>query len=178
MKRLPLVLLAIACRDQAVRDSGGKSLQVPVPSSGVAATAKGTEKDIYVFPKRAKRNPSALDVRPGRFGTYVVDAAGLALYVFSEDAQGQAACGTNCAAAWPAVIVDKLPSVKNAALDATKLGMVVRPDGGRQLTYGGMPLYYSESDVKPDDTWGHYAMSFGGHFALIGPDAKPIPAPK
>ena len=178
MKRLSLVLLAIACRDQAVPDRGGKSLQVPVPSSGVPATTKGAEKDIYVFPKRAKRDPSALDVRSGRFGTYVVDAAGLALYVFSEDTQGQAACGTNCAAAWPPVIVDKLPSAKTAAIDAMKFGTVVRPDGARQLTYDGIPLYYSESDVKPDDTWGHYAMSFGGHFALIGPDAKPIPAPK
>jgi hypothetical protein len=41
-----------------------------------------------------------------------------------------------------------------------------------------MSLYYSESDLKPDDTWGHYAMSFGGHFALVGADGKPLPAPK
>lgn len=180
MRRLLVIVLAgaVGCQDRAVPDSGGRSLQVPVPTSGVAATTKGAEKDIYVFPKRTKRDPSALDVRSGRLGPYVVDATGLALYVFSEDAQGQAACGANCAAAWPPVIVDELPSAKNLAIDATKLGTVMRPDGSRQLTYGGMPLYYSESDLKPDDTWGHYAMSFGGHFALVGADGKPLPAPK
>jgi predicted lipoprotein with Yx(FWY)xxD motif len=180
MRRSLVVVLvgSVGCQDHAVPDSGGRSLQVPVPSSGVAATTKGPERDLYVFPKRTKRDPSALDVRSGSRGAYIVDAAGLAVYGFSEDAQGQSACGANCAAAWPPVIVDELPSAKNSAIDATKLGIVMRPDGSRQLSYGGMPLYYSDSDVKPDDTWGHYAMSFGGHFALVGADGKPLPAPK
>jgi predicted lipoprotein with Yx(FWY)xxD motif len=180
MRRLLVVVLAggVGCQDRAVPDRGGRSLQVPVPSSGVAATTKGSEKDLFVFPKRAKRDPSALELHSGKRGAYIVDAAGLALYLFSEDAPGQAACGSNCAVAWPPVIVDGLPSAKNSAIDATKLGTVMRPDGSRQLTYAGMPLYYSESDVKADDTWGHYAMSFGGHFALVGADGKPLPAPK
>ena len=179
MKRLVVVLTcAMACGDRTVPDSGGRSLGVPVPSSGVAATPKGPEKDIFVFPKRTKRNASALDVRSNARGTFLVDAAGLAIYAFSEDAQGQTGCGTNCTSVWPPVTVDKLPAVKSAAIDTMKLGTTLRPDGSRQLTYNGLPLYYSESDVKPEDTWGHYAMSFGGHFALIGPDGKPLPAPR
>jgi predicted lipoprotein with Yx(FWY)xxD motif len=180
MRRLFVIALVLggACRDEPVPDNGGRSLQVPVPSSGIAATTKGPERDIFVFPKRTRRNASALDVRSGPRGTYLTDNAGLALYVFSEDVPGQSACGNNCSAAWPPVLADKAPTAKHSAVDATKLGTLIRPDGTQQLTYAGLPLYYSESDLKPDETWGHYAMSFGGHFALIGPDGKPLAPPR
>ena len=180
MKRGVVVLLAgIACADRTVPDTGGKSLEAPVPSSGVAATkTTGSEQDIFTFPKRTKRDPSSLGVRSGSRGSFLADGAGLALYFFSDDAQGQTGCGTNCAAAWPPVIVEKIPAAKSAAIDPMKLGTLMRPDGSRQLTYGGLPLYYSDADVKPGDTWGHYAMSFGGHFALAGADGKPLGPPK
>ena len=124
------------------------------------------------------RDPTRLTIRAGIYGEYIADANGHALYAFSQDANGQAACLTDCATVWPPVIVDRLPGTETQAIDTPRLGMVPRPDGSRQLSYAKLPLYYAESDVKPDDTWGHYAMSFGGRFTLVSPAGKPLPPPK
>ena len=180
MKRiLVLLIVCAACRDRpAVKDLGGRSLEVPIPSSGVAATIKGGERDIAAFPRRARRDPASLSVRPGRYGDYIVDANGRALYAFSADDNGQTSCLTNCATVWPPVIVDRMPRIESATLDAAKLEIITRPGGARQLAYAKLPLYYSESDLKPEDTWGHYAMSFGGRFTLVSPAGMPLPPPR
>ena len=124
-----------------------------------------------------RQDPSRLGVSSGAYGQFIVDANGRALYSFSGDVPGQTACLTNCASVWPPAIVDRIPTATHAAIDKAKLAMIPRGNGTSQLTYAGMPLYYSESDVKPDDTLGHYAMSFGGRFALVSPTGKALPAP-
>lgn len=174
------IVLIAGCRDkQPIHDPGGRNMAAPVPSTGTAGTVeRGPERDMFRFPKRAKQDPSRLDVRTGPLGAYVVDRSGRALYAFSDDAKGQTACFTNCSTVWPPVIVDELPRVESTAIDATKLTIFSRPDGSRQLAYFDMPLYYAESDLKPEDTWGHYAMSFGGRFALVSPGGQPLPPPR
>jgi predicted lipoprotein with Yx(FWY)xxD motif len=181
MKRISGLLLfsCVACRDKpTIIDRGGRSLDVPVPSTGVAASgAKGAEQDITSFPKALKTDPTEIGTRGGRYGMYLVDKGGRALYVFSGDAKGETACVTNCASVWPPAIVKSLPTTRDGVV-AAQLTLITRPDGSRQLAYAGLPLYYSDSDLNPDDTWGHYAMSFGGRFSLVGVDGKPLPPPK
>lgn len=175
-----LLALATACGGEtATSDTLQRSMSVPTPSSGSAATPGAPEHDITAFPKRAKQDPSRLAVRsrPG-LGRYVVDATGRALYSYSGDDAGQPACLTNCATVWPPVLVEKLPVEIDAAIDARKLALTTRPDGRRQLALAGMPLYYSESDLRPGDAWGHFAMSFGGRFTLVSPAGKPLPPPR
>ena len=176
---LILLVCFMGCRDKStVVDRGGKSLDVPVPSTGVAATAeKGPEQDLFSFRRRPKTDPSEIGTRDGKYGIYLVDKTGRALYAFSDDTKGETACLTNCASVWPPAIVKSLPAT-SGGVDASQLTTITRPDGSRQLAYGGLPLYYSESDLEPGDTWGHYAMSFGGRFSLVGIDGKPLPAPK
>ena len=182
MNRAVVALLAFGLagcnKDSSVVDTGGSSLGVPVPSRGVAATTKGPEKDIFEFPKRAGQDLSRLGVANGPFGSYIVDAGGRALYVFSEDAKSQPACQTNCATVWPPALVERIPAVTDPSLERGRVALIARADGSRQLSYFDLPLYYSESDLKAGDTWGHYAMSFGGHFALVSPTGKPLPPPR
>jgi predicted lipoprotein with Yx(FWY)xxD motif len=182
MRRTALVGVALgfaACKaDPSVVDTGGRSLGVPVPSRGTAATVMGPEKDILEFPKRAKQDLERLGVGSGRWGAYLTDAGGRALYAFSEDAKGQPACMTNCATVWPPAIVDKLPEIADRSIERARVALITRADGSRQLSYFGLPLYYSESDLKPGDTWGHFAMSFGGHFALVSPAGKTLAPPR
>jgi predicted lipoprotein with Yx(FWY)xxD motif len=126
----------------------------------------------------AKReDPSRLEIVSGPQGQFIVDATGRSLYTFSGDAAGQSACLTNCASVWPPAIVNRIPQ-SDPAIDASKLAMIPRGNGTSQLTYAGMPLYYSESDRKPGDTFGHVAMSFGGRFALVSPAGKPLLDPR
>jgi predicted lipoprotein with Yx(FWY)xxD motif len=170
-------MLLVACKDSQVVDNGGRSLDVPVPSRGVAADTKNPGTQFVVRPKRTRRDPSRLGVGQSPLGQFLVDANGLSLYAFSGDGKDQTACVTNCAAVWPAVIVDRLPETADASIDRALVTTIARPDGKRQLAYAGIALYYSESDLQPGDTWGHYAMSFGGRFSLVTPAGKPLAAP-
>jgi predicted lipoprotein with Yx(FWY)xxD motif len=179
--RIPAFLasvLLIACRqDQAAGDRGGRSLDRPVPSTGTAADARGPQRDIDFFPKRVRMDPTRLGVRRSALGPFIVDGGGRALYSFSGDDDGQSACLSACATVWPPVLVERVPLV-DPSIDAGRLTLAARPDGSRQLTYGGRPLYYAEADLKSDDTWGHHAMAFGGRFTLLSPGGDPLPPPR
>lgn len=121
---------------------------------------------------------ASVEVRSSPYGDYIADDAGRAFYAFSADAPNQSGCLANCATVWLPVIVDRRPAAGGAGIDTAKLGMISRPDGTRQLSYSGLPLYYSSSGLEAGDIRGHYAMSFGGYFALVSPDGQPLPPPK
>jgi predicted lipoprotein with Yx(FWY)xxD motif len=179
-RALVAVALALGCRSEpATVDTSQRSMSVPIPATGTPARPAAAERDIFTFPKRAKQDPTKLGLRSrSGLGEYVVDGAGRALYSYSGDDAGQSACLTNCASVWPPALVDGIPREVAATIDASRLTLTTRPDGTRQLVFAGMPLYYSESDLKPDDAWGHFAMSFGGRFTLVSPTGKPLPPPR
>ncbi len=79
-------------------------------------------------------------------GTVLVNAQGLTLYDLPSEANGHITCTGSCAQAWPPLLEvgGKLPSAPSAI--ASKLGTVVRPDGGTQVTYKGLPLYTFAGD--------------------------------
>src|SRR5262245_3757742 len=65
----------------------------------------------------------------------LIDAKGMTLYTFDNDAQGKSNCNGGCAAAWPPAPV---------ATDARAEGeftLVTRDDGTRQWAHKGRPLY-------------------------------------
>ncbi|HLU83810.1 MAG TPA: hypothetical protein VKZ43_10450 [Trueperaceae bacterium] len=83
-------------------------------------------------------------------GQYLVDANGMALYLFVPDAQGASTCYDDCATNWPPVTVesaDALPTL-GEGLDQALLGTVERDDGTLQVTYNGWPLYYYLGDME------------------------------
>lgn len=118
------------------------------------------------------------------YGTYLVDADGMALYVTTADeptADGAAptpTCVDACADAWPPYTVTGEPTA-GSGVAGTLLGTVARPDGSQQVTYFGQPLYRSSQDQAAgdvngeavDDTW--YLISpYGG---AIKPKVAPAP---
>jgi predicted lipoprotein with Yx(FWY)xxD motif len=176
-RALLALLLLIACRQESgVVDRGGRSMDVPVPSSGTAAEVRGSKRDIDDFPRRAKQDPSRLRISTTERGMFIVDAKGRSLYAFSGDEGGQPACLSKCEAVWPPAVVDRLPGVETG-IDVSRLAIITRADGKRQLSYANRPLYYAESDHQPGDTWGHNAMSFSGRFTLVAPNGDPLQPP-
>ena len=81
-------------------------------------------------------------------------AKGLTLYTFAHDTEGMSTCTGDCATTWPPLLVEE--GEPTASMEVTgSLGVYERmEDGGRQLTYNGMPLYYFSGDSKPGDTNG------------------------
>jgi predicted lipoprotein with Yx(FWY)xxD motif len=81
-------------------------------------------------------------------GAALVDAKGMSLYTFDNDAGGKSACNGPCAAIWPPLIA---ASGSSAAGDWT---IVSRDDGSAQWAYKGHPLYTFTKDGKPGDVNG------------------------
>lgn len=112
--------------------------------------------------------------------TILVDARGRTLYLFSEDkGDSSPACYRNtppgCGKEWPALLG---PVTAGHGVKANLLGTEKRPDGSRQATYAGFPVYTyagnkedGPGDMKPGDVHGQGLFDL---WWVIGPSGKPI----
>lgn len=83
-------------------------------------------------------------------GTFLVDAKGMALYIFDNDKEpGKSTCYGGCAKNWPPYAPQP-----NDPAPAAPLSVITRDDGSKQYAYNGKPLYYFAKDENPEDTKG------------------------
>jgi predicted lipoprotein with Yx(FWY)xxD motif len=105
-------------------------------------------------------------------GAYLTNGSGWTLYLFTIDKpnNGASACYGDCAKAWPPFYISnlKVPPGLNASL----FGMITRTDGGKQLTYGGYPLYYFASDKQAGDANGQGVGGVWFAYSLPVPKTK------
>jgi predicted lipoprotein with Yx(FWY)xxD motif len=94
-------------------------------------------------------------------GSVLVDRAGAALYTPDQESDGTIRCKADCLSIWMPLKASGTPTASD---DVTgKLGTVDRPDGGKQVTYDGKPLYTFAEDTKAGEVTGDGAKdSFGG----------------
>lgn len=74
-----------------------------------------------------------------KYGKILVSAKGFALYTYSLDKKNHSNCTGACLASWPALTVAL--GVTPTGTGVTGLGVIVRSNGKRQVTYQGRPLY-------------------------------------
>jgi predicted lipoprotein with Yx(FWY)xxD motif len=120
-------------------------------SNGGAATAAGSAP-----------SSTTVSVRhlPG-VGSVLVDHTGKALYSSDVEASGKIACQAACNAFWK-----PLPpgaGKPSASAGAGKLGVITRPDGSRQVTDNGKPLYTFSEDSPGNATGNGFTDDFDGH---------------
>jgi predicted lipoprotein with Yx(FWY)xxD motif len=93
----------------------------------------------------------------------LVDSTGAALYSSEQEKTGTVMCTGACTSIWLPL---KAPaSAQPTAGDGVsgKLGTVKRPDGARQVTLDGRPLYrFAEDTDKGKATGDNVSDSFGG----------------
>lgn len=104
-----------------------------------------------VEPSPGQTTDVSVGLSESAFGEILVDGAGLTLYGFSDDAEGESTCYDACATAWPPVPGDAQVS---DGVDASLLRTIQREDGGTQLAIGDWPLYYFSGDAAPGDVNG------------------------
>jgi predicted lipoprotein with Yx(FWY)xxD motif len=120
-------------------------------SSGGAATAAGS-------------SPSSTTVsvrQLPRVGSVLVDHTGKALYSSDVEARGKIACENACNAFWKPLTPG--PGNPTATANAGKLGVITRPDGSRQVTVNGRPLYTFSEDTPGKATGNGFTDDFDGH---------------
>ncbi|MFD9958894.1 hypothetical protein [Amycolatopsis sp. NPDC058986] len=105
-------------------------------------------------------------------GTVLTDQDGMTLYLFTKDGKQppKSACDGDCARTWPPLVATGETSV--SGVDGKLVGQVLRPDGTRQVTVGGWPVYRHAKDTAPGQATGHGA---GGTWFALEPNGCKVP---
>ena len=140
-------------------------------ASGIAVAARGT----------ATKTPTVKKAFNNALGkTILVTGTGFTLYTNSRERTGKIHCVGQCRAFWPPLLVPATAKpTAGAGVARARLGTIRRPDGGRQVTYKGVPLYRFKSDTKRGDAGGQGLADLGGTWRVVvlpGTAAPPPPA--
>ncbi len=114
---------------------------------------------------------ATVTLRSSRFGRILFDGRGFALYGFTRDPRGRSVCSGACAQAWPPYIL-RGRLTAGAGLRGSLLGTTRRPDGRRQVTYAGRPLYYYVGDRNAGDVFCQNIREFGGLWLVVRPSGQ------
>jgi predicted lipoprotein with Yx(FWY)xxD motif len=93
-------------------------------------------------------------------GDVLVDEEGSALYAAVQEADGMVRCTDACAAIWVPLTVTGEPTGGDGL--AADLGVLTRPEGTRQVTFDGRPLYTFVEDTDANTVTGNgFSDTFG-----------------
>jgi predicted lipoprotein with Yx(FWY)xxD motif len=96
-------------------------------------------------------------------GDVLVDSNGKALYSPDEESGGKVLCTGACTSFWTPVAAGS--GTPAAPAGVANLGVIDRPDGSKQLTADGRPLYTFSQDSAGKVTGNGFTDDFGGqHF--------------
>lgn len=138
----------------------------PAPTTSAAGTAAPATAGSSTPASAAELKTASTSA-----GRVVVDAKGMSVYLFTKDTKdsGTSACTGSCIAAWPPVLArSEAPAVDGIT---GKVGTIATPDGKKQLTINGMPVYYYAKDRAPGDVTG---QGVGGVWFLVNPAGEMV----
>ena len=162
-RRLPALLLglAAACSRQ---DAGTDTASIADTASATPAVA-----EVAVAP--GEPVTLAVTAKPGE-AVFLTDASGRAVYyIASPDGKAVVECVGECATAFDPVTGKAVVATGDTRVRVALIGEVTRPDGTKQVTYGGKPLYYHRAD-QPGATSAQGMKTTGGEASLVGPDGN------
>ena len=170
---LPALLAAVgivaACSSPSGAASPSAAPPSVAPSEAPASEAPASEAPASEAPSAAAAEIALAD---SSLGQIIVDGAGMTLYMFQPDEAGTPTCYDDCATAWPPLLADDAASVTaGTGLDASKITVVDRTDGGKQVKYGNWPLYYFANDAAAGDVNG---QGLNEVWYVVGADGEPI----
>jgi predicted lipoprotein with Yx(FWY)xxD motif len=116
---------------------------------------------------------AVVGIRASSLGQTLVDGQGSTLYFFEADKAGRSECNGACTAAWPPYLGGSTVTA-GTGVTAALLSTITRADGGRQVTYGGHPLYRYAGDNAPGDLTGQGLDQFGAKWYVLGPSGSEI----
>lgn len=124
---------------------------------------------------------NSVQVSGSPLGEILTDGEGNTLYGFTNDADGAPTCTGDCAATWPAHLVEGEPVI-GPNLDPATFTLVDGAEGGTQLKAGKWPLYRFSGDAAPGDVNGQgsggvwFVVAADGSLIKDTPSADPAPA--
>ncbi len=175
--KTPLLACLLATSALAVTPAFAANTMAATPAPAattMAATPAPAVKKAVATPAPAM-NIAMLQVKQSsKFGKYLADGNGRALYVFSadkrasDDVKAKSACTAACAIAWPPATIKNMPK-SASGIDKSDLATIARADGTKQLTFDGRPLYLFSRDKNGAAPIGQGIQHFGGTWHLVSP---------
>lgn len=106
-------------------------------------------------------------------GKIVVDGAGMTVYYYGKDTKGEtaSACTGVCVALWPAVTTSGTPKVTGVT---GTVGTIAGPNGTKQVTIDGLPIYTFAGDSAAGDVTGQL---YDNEWWAVAPDGSKITTP-
>ncbi len=167
---LAVVALVVAgCGSSTSSTSNGGSGYPAATKSAAAAAASATATS-----SGSGASGTVLTTEHTSLGTVL--AAGpkrLTVYLFAADTGTTSTCSGACAQVWPPVTTTGNPKAEGGAM-AGALGTTTRPEGTKQVTYKGHPLYYYVTDRQAGETTGQAVNSFGAPWYVLTPQGSAI----
>jgi predicted lipoprotein with Yx(FWY)xxD motif len=172
-----LGLIATGCgeKHKAVPSSGGyaqpssagpeSSPPMSSESPGEASPSAGPESSPPMS-SESPGGPVEVKAKDTSLGKILVDQKDMTLYLFEKDKGGKPTCTDACEADWPPLTTDQKPTA-GTGVNPAWLGTTDRPDGTKQVTYHGWPLYHYAKDTKPGDMAGQGVTAFGGPWYVV-----------
>jgi predicted lipoprotein with Yx(FWY)xxD motif len=153
----------------------GARIAVTLMALGVAAifAAGGEAGSMAATQATVAKKTTKVQLRASKFGKVLFAGNGRVLYLFTADTAGTSNCSGECAAAWPPFYArGKL--VAGDGVNRKLLGRTTRPDGRKQVTYKGHPLYFYVHDPKGEILC-HNVNEFGGDWKVVRKSGSPAP---
>lgn len=136
-----------------------------VPTTAPAATSAPT-----LAAEATTSTPEIELSQNSDLGSFLVDAQGMTLYLYTKDSPNTSNCYSQCEKAWPPLLTAG-KAAGGDGVDDAMLGTTTRKDGSTQVTYNGWPLYYFAKDANPGDVAG---QKVGGVWFVVSADGVGI----
>lgn len=169
-KQLGVSLSVVALAAVLTGCGGGSGTTSPSTAESSTASAPVTTSAPATSPATGGSSVPAgaaeLKTAQSGAGQIVVDAKGMSVYFFTKDVKdsGTSTCTGGCIAAWPPVTTaSDSPAIEG--ITAT-VGTIPTPDGKKQVTINGLPVYYYAKDKAAGDITG---QGVGNVWYLVNP---------
>jgi predicted lipoprotein with Yx(FWY)xxD motif len=163
-KQLGLGLSAVALAAVLTGCGGGAGTTTPTTAESPTSASAPASSPVPAGTAELKTAESAA-------GRIVVDAKGMSVYFFTKDVKdsGTSACTGQCIAAWPPVLTDsEAPKVDGVT---GTVGTIPTPQGKKQVTVNGLPVYYYVKDKAAGDITG---QGVNDVWYLVSPEGEMV----
>ena len=166
VRRSAGALLVVITLGVAACSSGGATpspttAAVAPPSSAASAGAAASASAEASASEEASGEEYRIEVATSpTLGKYLTGEDGKTLYTFKKDTTpNQSVCTGDCASKWPPFTLDEDEKAEAGDGVTGKIATFDRPDGKKQVSYNGQPLYYFSGDAKAGDTNGQGVLN-------------------
>jgi predicted lipoprotein with Yx(FWY)xxD motif len=160
----PAAVATVAATPAGAASPSAAATSAATTPTTAAATTAGSPTAAATTAATSATTTSLQFATDPTLGKILTDGNGMTLYQYAKDTKDTSACTGQCATAWPPLSASATPAAP--AGDSGTIGLITRPDGTKQVTYNGLPLYHFAKDTKQGDATG---QGLAGAWKVVQP---------